>query len=125
MNIADDGVTAKGSGRSIEAYHLFNALEPAKDKMVHFGGHHMAVGLTAKTAELSAIHAQMEAAAATMLKTVPKPALPIAARLEVGDLTLEHYELIRRLAPFGQGNPEPTFSVRPQVVQNVKPIGKE
>lgn len=125
MNIADDGDTAKGSGRSIEAYHLFNALEPAKDKMVHFGGHHMAVGLTAKTAELSAIHAQMEAAAATMLKTVPKPALPIAARLEVGDLTLEHYELIRQLAPFGQGNPEPTFSVRPQVVQNVKPIGKE
>ncbi|KMO45272.1 hypothetical protein PY97_12710 [Lacticaseibacillus rhamnosus] len=35
---------------------MFNALEPAKDKMVHFGGHHMAVGLTAKTAELSAIH---------------------------------------------------------------------
>lgn len=125
MNIADDGVTAKGSGRSIEAYHLFNALEPVRDKMVAFGGHHMAVGLTAKTEALPAIHAQMEKAAATMLKTVPKPTLPIAARLENDDLTLDHYELIRQLAPFGQGNPEPTFSLRPQVIQNVKQIGKE
>lgn len=125
MNIADDGETAKGSGRSIEAYHLFKALEPAKEHMVHFGGHHMAVGLTAKTTDLPSIHAQMEAAAATMLKTVPKPTLPISTRLEDADLTFDHYQLIRQLAPFGQGNPEPVFSVRPQVIQNVKQIGKE
>ncbi|WP_125704666.1 single-stranded-DNA-specific exonuclease RecJ [Lacticaseibacillus daqingensis] len=124
LNISKDGDSAKGSGRSVDAYHLFNALDAVRDEMTHFGGHHMACGLTVPTANIPALEAAMEAAAAVSLKETPKPVLAIAARLSPAELTMANYTLLRQLAPFGSGNPEPTFSLRPETLGDVKPIGK-
>lgn len=124
LNISADGSSAKGSGRSVEGYHLFKSLQPATDAMTHFGGHAMAVGLTVPTANLDTIHQAMEAAAAVSLKDAGAPKLAVAARLDASDLTLENYQAMRALAPFGQGNPEPVFSVRPQALSGIRQIGK-
>ncbi|MCG4282686.1 single-stranded-DNA-specific exonuclease RecJ, partial [Lacticaseibacillus saniviri] len=124
LNINDAGTQAKGSGRSVAAYHLFNSLAPSKELMTHFGGHHMAVGLTMPTDNIEAVHQAMEEAAKTQLADQTKPPLEISARLEPSDLTLDHYQELRQLAPFGPGNPEPTFEVKPQAIQDVRQIGQ-
>ncbi|MFD1484215.1 single-stranded-DNA-specific exonuclease RecJ [Lacticaseibacillus baoqingensis] len=124
LNIAADGQNAKGSGRSVAGYHLFKSLEPAKAAMTHFGGHAMAVGLTMPVANLETVHEAMEKAAAVSLKDQAQPALAVAARLDASELTLENYQALRQLAPFGQGNPEPVFSVLPQRIDGVRQIGK-
>lgn len=124
LNISADGTSAKGSGRSIEGYHLFKSLQPANDAMTHFGGHAMAVGLTVPTANLDVIHQAMEAAAAISLKDAGEPKLNVAARLDAKELTLDNYQALRQLAPFGQGNPEPIFSLRPGALTGIRQIGK-
>ncbi len=123
LNIGKDGQSAKGSGRSIAAYNLFKALDAARNQMTHFGGHAMAAGLTMPVANIPALHAAMEKAAAS-LGTIAKPTLMINARLEPGDLTLANYQLMRQLAPFGPGNEEPTFSLLPQTINSVRQMGK-
>ncbi|WP_461213027.1 single-stranded-DNA-specific exonuclease RecJ [Lacticaseibacillus sp. GG6-2] len=124
LNINADGTSAKGSGRSVAQFHLFNSLDPVREKMTHFGGHAMAVGLTVPTANLDQIHAAMEKAAAVALKDVGKPQQQIAARLTPADLTLANYHDMRQLAPFGEGNPEPVFSLRPERLDGIRQIGK-
>jgi single-stranded-DNA-specific exonuclease len=124
LNIAADGQNAKGSGRSVAGYHLFKSLEPAKDAMTHFGGHAMAVGLTMPVANLETVHTAMEKAAAVSLKDAGKPQLAVTARLDANELTLANYEALRQLAPFGQGNPEPVFSILPARIDGVRQIGK-
>ena len=124
LNISADGTSAKGSGRSVEGYHLFKSLQPATESMTHFGGHAMAVGLTVPTENLDVIHQAMEAAAAITLKDAGAPKLDVVARLEANELTLDNYQAMRQLAPFGQGNPEPVFSIRPQALTGIRQIGK-
>ncbi|WP_262316454.1 single-stranded-DNA-specific exonuclease RecJ [Lacticaseibacillus parakribbianus] len=124
LNIAADGQSAKGSGRSVPAFHLFNALNAERAAMTAFGGHGMACGLTVPVANLPKLQAAMEQAAATSLKDQPKPPLAIAARLTTADLTLDHYRAMRQLAPFGNGNPEPTFSLRPDLIDRIKTMGQ-
>lgn len=123
LNISKDGQSAKGSGRSVAVYHLFNAINAVRDQLTAFGGHHMAVGLTVPTASLDQLAAAMEAAAGP-LAAVGKPALTIAAGVSASDLTLANYHLLRQLAPFGQGNPEPVFSFLPAQIGDVKALGK-
>ncbi|MFD1394025.1 single-stranded-DNA-specific exonuclease RecJ [Lacticaseibacillus jixianensis] len=124
LNIAKDGQTAKGSGRSVPAYNLFKALDAARAQMTHFGGHAMAAGLTVPVANLKAVHAAMEQAAAVSLKAAAKPVLAISGRLDAADLTLENYQLMRQLAPFGPGNEEPTFAYVPSRLTDVQQMGK-
>ncbi len=124
LNIAKDGQTAKGSGRSVPAYNLFKALDAARDQMTHFGGHAMAAGLTVPVANIPALHAAMEQAAAVALKDAPKPTLAISGRLEASDISLDNYHLMRKLAPFGPGNEEPTFVYVPKQVTDVQQMGK-
>lgn len=124
LNIAKDGQSAKGSGRSVPDYHLFKSLQPVRDEMTHFGGHAMAVGLTVPTANIPKLHAAMEQLAQTVLADVGKPQLAITARLDPADLTLANYQALRQLAPFGQGNPEPVFSLRPKRVEGIRQIGQ-
>lgn len=124
LNVSKSGESAKGSGRSVEAYHLFNAMNAGKELMTHFGGHHMAVGLTMPVANLEALWALMEEAAAKVLADQPQPPLAVALPLQAADLTLANYDLVRQLAPFGPDNPEPVFTLKPERINQVKVMGK-
>ena len=67
----------------------------------------------------------MEKAEAISLKDAGAPKLQVVARLEPSELTLDNYQAMRDLAPFGQGNPEPVFSIRPQALSGIRQIGKD
>ena len=108
----DDGV-AYGSGRSIRAFHLLDALESMPDLFTKFGGHRQAAGVTMDAARVDEFRERFRAFASDRL-TVPdfEPEIEIDAEIgfdEVADQTVA--ELLN-LAPFGFGNAPPTLVVR-------------
>lgn len=103
---------ARGSGRSIAAFHLLEALEAVQDLLLRFGGHKQAAGLTLAADRIDELRRRLNRYAAERLR--PEDLLPtheFDARLDLDELTAEAVEDIFRLAPFGFGNPAPLFVV--------------
>jgi single-stranded-DNA-specific exonuclease len=107
-----DGV-GKGSGRSIAAFHLHDALAACAGHLTRFGGHRHAAGVTIAPGAIPAFREAFEAHAASVLGDDD-----LVARTRI-DAWIDPLELddraatdLERLAPFGAGNPEPVFGVR-------------
>lgn len=105
--------TAQGSGRSIPAFHLLEALETMPELFSKFGGHRQAAGLTIAAASLDEFRERFRAHAATKLtpedfiKTVE-----IDAEIDFREIDDISAQQILSLAPFGFGNPTPVFAAR-------------
>lgn len=116
---------AKGSGRSVSDFHLYNAINKHKEITSHFGGHHMAVGLTLPTENLDQLGTALENEANEQgLQLDNKSDKVITSVLNVDQLTLDFYKDIEKLKPFGIDNEKPVFELDYKVMQNVKAIGK-
>jgi single-stranded-DNA-specific exonuclease len=109
--IAKEAEEAHGSGRSISAFHLLDALESCHDLFTRFGGHAHAVGFAMPSKDVPALKQRLNAYAQEMLK--PEDLLPelnIDAEIPLSSATPELLEDLGRLEPFGHGNREPVFS---------------
>ncbi|GEJ57938.1 single-stranded-DNA-specific exonuclease RecJ [Anaeromyxobacter diazotrophicus] len=103
----------KGSGRSIEAFHLHEALTACAGHLQRFGGHKHAAGVTVDPAALPAFRAAFEAFAAAHLTDEDLvPRCRIEGRFELEAVSEQAALALERLAPFGAGHPEPLFAVR-------------
>jgi single-stranded-DNA-specific exonuclease len=103
----------KGSGRSIEAFHLHDALAHCAAHLTRFGGHKHAAGVTVDPAELPAFRAKFEAYAGERLgddDLVPR--CRIEGRFAPEQVSERSATALERLAPFGAGHPEPLFALR-------------
>ena len=103
----EDGL-AQGSGRSIPAFHLLEAMEAMPDLFVRFGGHQYAAGVTLEAARIDEFRQRFNAYAAARLS--PEDFLPrmdVDAVVELGDLADAAVQEVLALAPFGHGNPPP------------------
>ena len=101
----EDGL-AQGSGRSIEAFHLLDALESMPDLFVRFGGHSHAAGVTLEAARVEEFRERFNAYALARLAPEDlRPRLQIDAILELPEITDAAVDEIFALAPFGHGNP--------------------
>lgn len=125
LRISDDGKTAKGSGRSVTVFHLFNALAKVRDHMIKFGGHHMAVGLTVATDQITTLQTALEQAAQANDDIPAKPSLKIALQLSVSDINEATYQDIQQLAPFGVDNEEPIIQINQPQVSQVQMLGNQ
>ena len=106
----EDGL-AQGSGRSIEAFHLLDALESMPDLFVRFGGHSHAAGVTLEAARVEEFRERFNAYALARLSPEDlRPRLQIDAILELPEITDAAVNEIFALAPFGHGNPAPLFA---------------
>ena len=111
--LAEDGETSisKGSGRSVEGFHLYDALAACSPHLQKFGGHKHAAGVTLSTRDIPALAAALEEQARKQLRPEQlTPKVRIDARLHPGELDLALAQQLQRLAPFGAGNPEPVFT---------------
>ncbi|VDG24160.1 single-stranded-DNA-specific exonuclease RecJ [Lactiplantibacillus mudanjiangensis] len=116
----------KGSGRSIDAYNLFAAIDPIRDDLVAFGGHHMAVGLTVMADQLSTLKEALETAAtANDLAAHAQATLQVDGVLPLSEATLETLAALQPLAPFGTDNPAPVFEIDPTEITQVRAIGAD
>ncbi|HEY1340276.1 MAG TPA: single-stranded-DNA-specific exonuclease RecJ [Bryobacteraceae bacterium] len=107
---AEDGL-AQGSGRSIQAFHLLQALESMPDLFVRFGGHSHAAGVTLETARVDEFRERFNRYAAGILR--PEDFLPrveIDGIIQLRELDDRSIEEVFSLAPFGHGNPPPVFA---------------
>jgi single-stranded-DNA-specific exonuclease len=106
----EDGL-AQGSGRSIPAFHLLEALEAMPDLFVRFGGHQHAAGVTLEAARVDEFRERFNAYAAAHLTAEDfLPRMDVDAVVDLGDLTETGVQEILALAPFGNGNPPPLLA---------------
>ncbi|MDD4901683.1 MAG: single-stranded-DNA-specific exonuclease RecJ [Patescibacteria group bacterium] len=108
--ITKTGKGYKGSGRSIEEFNLFKAIEEAGDFLGNHGGHPMACGFNLSIANLHAFADQIRKIARRELGEMElEPKLKIDCEILIDEASRSLYREILRLAPFGQHNPEPKF----------------
>jgi single-stranded-DNA-specific exonuclease len=107
------GEEAHGSGRSIPAFHLLNALDSCQDLFSRYGGHAHAVGFALPAQRVPQLRAAMEAYARAQLTFADfEPILDLDAELGLAQVTPELFHALCRMEPFGLGNPEPKFLAR-------------
>lgn len=113
----------KGSGRSIEQYHMFRALTEVSELLVRFGGHPMAAGLSMEEKDVEEFRRRLNAnAALTEEDFVPKIWIDVPMPLEyVSEAIVEELKL---LEPFGQGNEKPQFAQKRALIRNYRVLGK-
>ena len=108
----EDGV-AYGSGRSVDGFQLLNAIESCADLFTRFGGHAFAVGFALPAAELPELKRRLSLYAEEHLAArEPEQLLHIHAELPLDRITSVLTGWLRKLEPFGHGNPEPVFVAR-------------
>lgn len=113
----------KGSGRSIEGYHMFRALEEVAPLLTKFGGHPMAAGLTLPESELGRFREELNRNAVLNDEQLTETqwidiALPFAYANE--ELVTE----LSRMEPFGQGNARPCFGQKNVEIRAARVLGK-
>ena len=104
-----DGDFLKGSGRSIEAYSMYNKMVEVKDLILGFGGHPLAAGLSLKEENLEEFRKQLNARSGlTDADFIPKVMIDVI--LPVDFLTQSFIKQLEILEPFGKGNEKPVFA---------------
>jgi single-stranded-DNA-specific exonuclease len=125
LSNSEDGL-AQGSGRSIPAFHLLEALESMPDLFVRFGGHQHAAGVTLESARVAEFRERFNAfAAARLLPEDFRPELQIDAVLDLREITDRSTAEIFTLGPFGHGNPAPLFAALDVEVAGPPALWKE
>ena len=107
---SEDGM-AQGSGRSLPAFHLLDALESMRDVFVRFGGHRAAAGVTLEAARVDEFRRRFdECAAARLTPEDFAPRLELDGVVELQEIDETAAEEVFALAPFGHGNPQSVFA---------------
>lgn len=115
--------SAKGSGRSIESYSMYEELVKCADLMVQFGGHPMAAGLSIEEKNIEKFRRQLNENC-TLTEEDLRPKVVIDVPMPVSYITKELVEQISLLEPFGKGNTKPIFAQKGLRVLDSNIIGK-
>ena len=111
---------ATGSARSVPGFDVYEALHECEDLLEQFGGHTYAAGLTLALDKVDAFRSRFEQVVAKRIGPeglVPQLEVDMEVPLEV--LTPKFYAVLKQMAPFGPGNPEPIL-----VSRNLKVLGQ-
>ena len=104
---------SSGSGRSIPEFNIIKALTECRELLSHFGGHSQAAGFTLPTKNLPQLQEHLARLATEQLAdTDLRPRLDIDAEVTLPNLSGNTFNTLQQLAPFGRGNPSPTFLSR-------------
>ena len=108
-----EGEEAHGSGRSISAFHLLEALESCPELFTRFGGHSHAVGCALPVERIAELRSRLDAYARERL--TPEDFVPVLeydAEVALDDIKHDFWLALQKLEPFGVGNPTPVFVAR-------------
>lgn len=118
---AEEG--AKGSGRSIEGYNMYEEINKCKNVLTKYGGHPMAAGLSLETADID-VFRKMLNDNATLDDSDLIPKTWIDVPMPVGYASMGLVGQLKLLEPFGKGNEKPVFADRDLYVKTASIIGK-
>ncbi|MCM1364075.1 MAG: single-stranded-DNA-specific exonuclease RecJ [Faecalibacterium sp.] len=119
--ITSDGENAKGSGRSIEGFSLYDAINSCSQILTHFGGHTLAAGFGLKSVDIDTFRKAVNDYAKTV--EMPFAKTEVDCRLRPNFISADILPIIDSLEPFGAGNPQPIFGLFSMKLLAVQPIG--
>ncbi len=115
---------AKGSGRSIEAYNIYEEILPFKDKLASFGGHPMACGLSIEITNIDEFRKFLNTN--SKLSDMEKEkSINVDSQINISNLSLEFAESLLKLKPFGKDNEKPLFANKDVSIASLSMIGKD
>lgn len=113
--------TARGSGRSIEGFSLYDAIKNSQHLLTHFGGHTQAAGLSLMAEDIPQLRREIiEYASKTEM---PFPVQSIDLRLNPAHISMDILDAVSALEPFGAGNPQPIFGLYGMKIEAFSPVG--
>ena len=118
---AEDGV--KGSGRSIDAYHMYEELSKCKDLLTKFGGHKLAAGLSLTKENVEILRRKLNENC-TLTKEEMMEKVTIDMEMPFSCVTEEMVRELELLEPFGKGNTKPVFAARNIEIISGRILGK-
>lgn len=118
-----EGDKARGSGRSVEGFSLFEAVKACAPVLTRFGGHPMAAGLSVEPDKIPAFRKAINEYAKEQHPFMPVPTLTLDCRLRPAAVTEELSALLEELEPFGAGFPAPLFGLYGMTVRGIVPVG--
>lgn len=121
LTSAEEGV--KGSGRSIENYHMFEEMCRCRELFTKFGGHKLAAGLSMKEEHVDEFRRRINELA-TLTEEDLTEKVSIDMQLPIAYLSQKLVEELERLEPFGKGNTKPLFAEKNLRVISPRILGK-
>ncbi|MCI0660424.1 MAG: DHH family phosphoesterase, partial [Acidobacteria bacterium] len=111
-SVNEQGI-AHGSARSINGFHLVDALDNVSDVLVKYGGHPMAAGFTLTVEKIEEMRWRLNRHAEEVLSGDEiGRTLTADAEIRIEELTVDMVRSLARLEPHGVGNPVPLFLMR-------------
>lgn len=124
--ISIDGEVGKGSGRSIEGFNLYDALNNCESLLEKYGGHELAAGLTIDSQKINDFRLEINKYANSVMKEdILIPKIKIDAYIDKEDLTLENVGQLDLVSPFGPGNPSPVFGCKGLTIDEIRSVGTD
>lgn len=121
-SIDEEGI-AHGSARSVNGFHLVEALDAVSDTMVKYGGHPMAAGFTVAATKIEEMRYRLNRHASEVLSEDDIGRALIAdVEIELEDATIDLVKALVRLEPYGVGNPQPLFLMRRLPLRSVQTL---
>ena len=118
---AEDG--AKGSGRSIEGYNMYEEINKCKNVLTKYGGHPMAAGLSLAISDIDIFRKMLnDNAILTDEDLIPKMWIDVPMPVSYANIRLVNQ--LKLLEPFGKGNEKPVFADRNLYVKTASVLGK-
>ncbi len=119
-----DGETGlKASGRSIEAYSMYEELQKCGDLLTRYGGHPMAAGLSLPESNLSAFIRRLNQNSSLTAEDF-RPVVRIDAAVPLQNLSEGMIQELDLLEPFGKGNTKPLFAEQHFAILRARILGK-
>ena len=122
-NAKEDGM-AKGSGRSIDAYNIYEKISPYKEKLESFGGHPMACGLSIRIDQIDDFRKYLNDTS-KLNKNDKNKSINIDTQIPISKLSLEFAENLDKYRPFGKDNERPVFANKDVDIASISMIGKD
>lgn len=117
----EEGV--KGSGRSIETYHMYEEMTRIKHLFTKYGGHKMAAGLSLEEKDVESFRREINAVC-TLTESDMEERVHIDVPMPVSHVSMEFVQELELLEPFGNGNPKPVFAQKDLSFLSARILGK-
>lgn len=119
ISIGENG-SCRGSARSVEGFSLYDALSYASSELTQFGGHTLAAGFSVAEDKIDDFRKKINEYADKRGEIFPT--LNIDCRLNPANITIDIYESLSLLEPFGASNPAPVFGLFGMHITEIKPM---
>ena len=122
--LCEEEENAKGSGRSIPGFDLYEALTNCKEHIDRFGGHSMAIGINIKKDDFEKFRNKIENIAEEKNIREIVPILKVDAQIYLDDINKEMVGSLKELEPYGEANKMPIFVFRNLKIYSIRALSE-